>query len=316
MKSVRILALVCLAMSGSTTLGLSQGVEHYIEKEYSFVYLSDYNMAIDSLNMLMASGADTREFYYYRSWCHFLHGKIPEAFNDAETYAKLKRTKHAYEGLILLGKLYSVRAASGKAYRVYDEAIELYPYRQEAYVEKGWLYVAGMNVEEGITEIGKAQKRFPENNELLLSHGILLVRGGQYKAGYKDLTKLLTSVDTVAIELQQLANLWASRASLLVKDYRTAWIHANRCVELSPQNPESYGVRGEANYYLNNLDEALKDFLTMESGLEYSQNWEFIGRIYDAQQNTEKACHYYAKHCNQGYQSEYSCQRVSALGCK
>ncbi len=288
------------------------GFLNYVGPEYSYLQDSPLEKALDSLNKSQLNGLDATEFYYYRSWVYFLHGKIPESFADADRYSKLPSRKNTYGGLVLLAKLYALRLSPAKSEELYNQAIALDPGRIDAYVEKARVYAFRSEVEMGLAEVKQLVKKFPDAAEPYLYRGILLTRNQDYKKGYADLTKVLEARTLSPTDKWQ-ANYWAAKSCLGLKNDTVALRYAQQCLKIDPGRSEGYGLRGEAYFRAGDLDSALADFNRMEQGFQSSYYWEIIAAIHEKKGNVKEACRYLSKSCQMFPTQGNACSRLKKL---
>lgn len=293
------------------TVSTADDVERYLAKEYQFIVTLSYGLALDSLNSSIKNGT---ELMYYRGWCNYIHGRIPDSFVDADRYSRISGRENAYGGYVLLARLHRVRMIPALAEKALDQAIALDPNRMDAYLEKARVYANQSQLDEALSSIKDVIKRFPSAVEPYLFRGIILTRQEQFKSGYADIQRVLTQGGLGKRDFW-VANYWAGKACIGTKNFPAALTHANQCLETEPEFLEGYGLRGEVYYRMEKVDEALADFVNMERRVQSSYYWKIIAACYESKNDLPSACRYYEKLCQMFPQQDNYCSKLRKV-CK
>lgn len=293
------------------TVSTTDGVDRYLSTEYQFILTLPYGVAMDSLNSFVKDGT---ELLYYRGWCHYAQGRIPESFADADRYSRVPARQNVYGGYVLLARLHEARFTPMLAEQMLDKAIAIEPKRIDGYLEKARVYANRSDLDGALASIKDVIKRFPSAAEPYLFKGIILTRQQQYKNGYADIQRALTEGNLGNRDFW-VANYWAGKACIGTRNYTAALSHANQCIEARPELLEAYGLRGEVYYNMDKLDEALADFVNMERRVQSSYYWKIIASCYERKGDVPSACRYYAKLCQMFPQQDNHCSKLKKL-CK
>jgi len=286
----------------------------YLGSEFGFLGAEPSEATMDSLISMLNGRGDEGELTYYLGWSFFALGQIPEAFTEADRYAKFPAKKNAYGGKVLLAKLYAIRGSPVMAERLLDEAIAMKPDRIDAYIEKAGIYAFGSDIPAGLADIKRVVKRFPVDKRPLLYRGILSTRSRDFKGGLGDIREAMGS-GLLSVNELWLANYWAGTASIGRGEFQQALDYAQQCLMVRPEAAVGLGLRGEAYFRLGSLDLALADFEKMVESVKDSYYWEIIASIYETKGDIASACSYYEQYCQLFPNRGISCSKVKKL-CK
>lgn len=287
-----ILMLLLLLPFGSTS-NAQHNYKKYIEEEYSFVYSSGFNVALDSLNSRISRTPDDHALYYYRAWCQYIYGNVNLAFEEVNNYLGKPQGKHLYGAYILLGHIHKSRFIPRFAHEAYDRAIAIDPNRSEAYLEKSRTYAFTSEYEEGIAFCSKSIKMFPNIDEFYLYRGLLYayIRGG--KKALSDLEVAVNSSQLADSPMLSEAYFGTAKSYLSLKDYEMGLENVEKGLELSPDYTAGYGLLGEIKFHLEDYEGALAAFTRYERSLKNTNYYNIIGETYEALGDVTTACEYY-----------------------
>lgn len=264
-----------------------------IEPEYDFVQIMNYEIALDSLNLLIKNDVDNRDLIYYRAWCHFIHEQYYFADVDIANYLQNHPNTKLYNSYVLQGNIHAKRMAYKFALEAYDKAIALNINNPLAYIEKANIYVGSKNYVEGIRFLNKSIEVFPNHTVFLVSRASMYTDTNVLKKAYKDFQTILSRIDTLSTDLSSSTYFAYGRYYYLKKDYKNAIQQVEIGLKINDLIT-AYGFLGELKYLNEDYDGALSAFNTfIDRGAANSKYYLMIAEMYETKGNYPMACKFY-----------------------
>lgn len=285
-------------------------IPEYIDDNFESLILLEYNKALDSLKKTTPN----TELAYYNAWCHFVNGRIYDAYEAINEYLK-HPLSNQYFGQILLGKIQFTRLNKHQSIEALDKAISLEPTKQYAYLEKSRVYALTKNVDEGLSFTNKCMKQFPDEGKFYLNRAMLFSDSNNPKKAIGDFSSFLGSASRKDSSDLVLAYFGLGKSYLIAKDLNHALAQTNAGLKMFPDYFPGYGLRGEINFRLKDFDSSLQDFKKMEEKMQASYYWKMIASIYEIKGDIESACGYYNEQCRL-FQDNEACSKLRKLNCK
>gem|GEM_PF-6008012 len=294
---------------------LQEPFPEYIEQSYKSLILLEYGEALDRLKKEVPE----KELAYYQAWCHFINGQLFDAFEAVSSYLRHPQS-NKYYGQILLGRIEFARLNKYPSFAAFDMAILLEPTKLYAYLEKSRVYAFSQDLDEGLSFTNKCIKQFPGEAKFYIYRGLLNSKLNLPKKAIGEFNAYLNSTSRKDSADLLLVHFGLGKSYLLAKDYDNALVQTNTGLNLFPDYPPGYGLRGEILFRLKDYDSSLRDFLKMEERLKSTYYWKFIANIYEIKGDNESACSFYSKLCGlvQGglVQDREACAKIKKLNCK
>ena len=233
----------------------------------------NYKNAIDDLSKAISINSKNISNFWSRALSYNALGDLNNALKDFFKCEELinKEDKINLSKLYkLIANIYENQKDFNNAIKYYSQSIKNNPENNEAYLNRGFLYIQTLSYNESFSDLTKALDIFKADN--VRKAIIYTYRGNAYLNTYNYDKSIADFNQSISLNPDEYSYFNRAIAYKKLGDYQKAMNDFSKSIEYDPNNSSAYGQRAKLKEYLNDLESSLNDY---NKAIELEPNWAY-----------------------------------------